>query len=205
MDKEVHLLTWFLHNDRPNDNTRSLIILLEWLTAGGNYAKLKGTDSSSGLTKKTQASHFLWLKSSKRNHNWLAGAWCHHKNFKLFCNAVDIHWWDWCWNLLRRFTERCYSQDLSLLNELEPIMLDRQSSHPLASAFDLEYHGCSQVESGEINGTVITVNYDKGGGATSPWSEWSKRTNTPKARVISPTDNDASYGVVADIDILLVL
>jgi hypothetical protein len=58
----------FWHNDGPIDgppSVNSLAILIEWLTVEGNFAKWKGGDRHSGVTKAVLSNQIAQIIKSK--------------------------------------------------------------------------------------------------------------------------------------------
>ncbi|KAF1782941.1 hypothetical protein GQ600_15049 [Phytophthora cactorum] len=53
------------HNDGPDDSVSSLSVLLDWLTAEGNYNKWRGGDKQSGETKAVLAAQISTLIHEK--------------------------------------------------------------------------------------------------------------------------------------------
>jgi len=156
----------FWHNDGPdNSEESSLSILLDWLSSQPNYKRWRGGDKNSPQTKLTICSEILQIIKDAGIETERSPKDVHYKISTMeqqFRRAVDFLDGTGAGIEDERTLKEAVQKICPYYYELEGVMMDRQSSRPLAENYetsdsdDLNDKGDNQanVESSEDNVSI---------------------------------------------------
>ena len=151
----------FWHNNGPSEDVNSLSILIHWLTHEGNYVKWKGGNRHLGVTKNTLASNIVaemkrkGIATERTAKDVTQKILVMEQNFKKAINFLD--------GTSDGITDKeslaaTVRKNCPYYYKLEPVMSNRQCSHPLATEEDIS-HG--ETDDNKEEKEIETVNQEE--------------------------------------------